>query len=96
MLVETRMVEQILCVAPNEKVTDSAEIRAHRGLTLGLKSEMKKWEAEKKLKEIIDRSTDVSALKPSPACTLKWFWEQRYQPLKEPTWKVSSAPKTVL
>jgi len=74
---------------------DGTEIRAHRGVTLGLKSEMKKWEAEKKLQEIIDRSTDVSVLKPSPACTVKWFWEQRYRPLKEPTWKSSSAPKTV-
>ena len=74
---------------------DGSEVRAHRGVTLGLKSKMKKWEAEKKLQEIIDKSTDVSALKPSPACTLKWFWEQRYRPLKEPTWKVSSAPKMV-
>jgi len=72
---------------------DGSEVRAHRGVTLGLKSEMKKWEAEKKLQEIIDKSTDVSALKPSPACTLKWFWEQRNRPLKEPTWKVSSAQR---
>jgi integrase len=44
------------------------------------------------VQEIIERSTDVSALKPSPACTLKWFWEQRYRPFN---WKVSSAPKTI-
>ena len=24
-----------------------------------------------------------------------WFWEHRYRPLKEPTWKASSAPKMV-
>ncbi len=74
---------------------DGSEIRAHRGVTLGLKSEMKKWEAEKKLQGIIDKATDPSMVTPSPKCNLKWFWEQRYRPLKEPTWKVSSAPKMV-
>jgi integrase len=77
------------------KAPDGSEIRAHRGVTLGLKSEMKKWEAQSKLQEIIDKSTDGSTLNPSPACTFRWFWEQRYRPLKEPTWKASSAPKMV-
>ena len=26
---------------------------------------------------------------------MRWFWEERYRPLKKPTWKVSSAPKMV-
>lgn len=64
-------------------------------MTLGLKSEMKKWEAQKKLQEIIDSVSDSSNVAPSPACTMKWFWEQRYRPLKEPIWKASSAPKMV-
>jgi integrase len=56
---------------------------------------MKKWEAQKKLEEIISKATDPALAKPSPACTVLWFWEQRFRPLKEPTWKVSSAPKMV-
>jgi integrase len=74
---------------------DDTEVRAHRGVTLGLKSELKKWEAEKKLQGIIDKSTSLLAPTPSRACTLSWFWEQRYRPLKEPSWKASSAPKMV-
>jgi integrase len=50
--------------------------------TLGLKSELRKWEAEKKLKEIIERETGKSTAKPDPAATLRWFWEHRFLPLQ--------------
>ena len=72
---------------------DGSETRARRGVTLGLRSEMKKWEAQKKLQEIIDKEANSAKVTPSPTCTMRWFWEKRYRPLKEPTWKVSSAPK---
>ncbi len=76
--------------------TDGAgvERRVHREPVLGLKSELKKWEAEKKLQEIIDKETSAKVL-PSPDKTLRWFWADRFLPMKEPHWKASSRPKTV-
>jgi integrase len=56
---------------------------------------MTKGEAEDRLKQIIDKETRGTTVHPSPDCTFSWFWEQRYRPMKEPTWKASSAPKTV-
>ncbi|MCC6591634.1 MAG: site-specific integrase [Bryobacterales bacterium] len=75
---------------------DGSEKRAHRAAILGLKSQMKKWEAEKLLQQIIDKATDDPAkAKPSSVYRLKWFWENRYKPIKESTWKVSSRKRTV-
>ncbi len=75
---------------------DGKEERSHRAVVLGLRSEMRKTDAEKKLKEIIDRNnrTDQPG-RLTPDCTLRWFWDNRYRPLKEPLWKISSRPKTV-
>ncbi len=56
---------------------------------------MKKWEADKALRAIIDKETSSLNVTPSPAFTLRWFWEQRYKPMKESTWKVSSRKRTV-
>ena len=78
-----------------ERQLNGTEIRRHRAPILGIKAEMKKWEAEKRLQEIIDRETGGTAVHPSPEHTLGWFWSQRYRPLKESTWKTSSAPKMV-
>jgi len=78
-----------------EQQLDGTEIRKHRAPILGLKAEMKKWEAEKHLQEIIDKETGGTAIHPSPEHTFGWFWSQRYRPLKEATWKASSAPKMV-
>jgi integrase len=75
---------------------DGSEERRHRATILGLKSQMKKWEAEKLLQQIIDKATDDPArATPSPVYSLKWFWENRYKPIKESTWKVSSRKRTV-
>ena len=74
---------------------DGTEKRAHRATILGAKSKMKKWEAEKALQAIIDKETSGTNIQPSPAFTLRWFFDQRYKPLKEPTWKVSSRARTV-
>ena len=74
---------------------DGSERRAHRAVILGAKAQMKKWEAEKALQAIIDKEAGGVNVKPSPAYTFGWFWEERYRPLKEPTWKPSSAPKMV-
>ena len=74
---------------------DATEHRLRRKKVLGLKSEMKKWEAEKALQELIDKEAGGANVQPSPSYTFGWFWKQRYRPLKEPTWKPSSAPNMV-
>lgn len=74
---------------------DGAEKRTHRIVDLGKKAARKKWEAEAELQNTIDRETAGARVKPAPEFTLRWFWAQRYRPLREPTWKASSRPKTV-
>jgi integrase len=76
---------------------DGTEKRGHRSVILGLKSQMRKSEAEKKLQEIVDRAanTDEPPVYLSPDHTLRWFRDERYRPLKEPQWKISSLPKTI-
>jgi integrase len=73
---------------------DGTERRLRRKKVLGLKSKMKKWEAEKELQDLIDKGAG-GELKPSPNQTLAWFWENRFRPIKEAEWKDSSKPKTI-
>jgi integrase len=73
--------------------SDGTEKRQHRAVILGLKSEMRKWEAERKLRPAIEQ--EAGETRPSSEYTLGWFWRNRYRPLKEPRWKPSSAPKMV-
>lgn len=76
-----------------QKQTDGSEVRRHRNIPLGLKSEMDKGEAKAKLREIIARETKDVA--PTPVnVTLRWFYENRFLPQKEQQWKVTSRPKT--
>lgn len=78
-----------------ERQLDGSEKRRHRAVILGLKAEKSKGEAEDALREMIAKETAPSQVHPSPDHTFGWFWNQRYRPLKEPTWKPSSAPKMV-
>jgi len=78
-----------------ERQLDGSEKRRHRAVILGLKAEMTKGKAEDTLREMIAKETAPTQLHPSPDHTFGWFWNKRYRPLKEPTWKPSSAPKMV-
>ena len=64
------------------KRPDGTEVRRHRNVSLGAKSELKKWEAEKKLEQIIERESATTAFRPDPTVTLSWFWENRFLPLQ--------------
>ncbi len=76
-----------------QKQADGSEVRRHRNIPLGLKSEMDRGEAKAKLREIIARETKDVA--PAPVnVTLRWFYENRFLPQKEQQWKVTSRPKT--
>jgi integrase len=63
------------------------ERRRSRRVIIGLKSRIKKWEAEQELAQIIERETRGQAqAKPDPELTFGWFWKNRYLPLKESNW----------
>ncbi len=72
---------------------DGSEVRRHRNIPLGLKSELDRGDAKAKLREVIARETKDVA--PAPVnVTLRWFYENRFLPQKEQQWKVTSRPKT--
>lgn len=69
------------------------ERRAHRSVTLGLRSQMTKGQAETKLRTIIDAATQQQS---SPGQhTVRWFWENRFRPMREPSWKESARRELV-
>ncbi len=76
-----------------QKRADGTEIRRHRNILLGFKAEMDKGQAKSRLREIIARETKNIA-PASASVTLRWFYENRFLPLKEQQWKITSRPKT--
>lgn len=71
-------------------VKDAAgkETREHRGVTLGEKSRIRKWEAEAELRKVIARHS-----KGQPAAehqTMQWFVDERFLPMKMPLWAPST------
>ena len=64
------------------------EKRRHRGVYLGDKAKMRKWEAEEKLRGII-----ASTQKSQPvgnSLTLAWYTKERFLPMREPQWAPST------
>jgi integrase len=69
---------------------DGKEKRRQKYVTLGLKAQMKRWEAEEKLQRIIaQHSSGNQPARPDPEKTFGWFWKERYLPIKESEWKRS-------
>jgi integrase len=64
---------------------EGEEVRKHKGVVLGAKARMKKWEAEQKLRGIILAGGDVP--KEDDAVTLEWFIENRFMPMKIGGWR---------
>src|SRR5689334_11326012 len=75
------------------RLPDGTERRRHHGPILGDKAKMTKTAAKAKLREIIARETGPAKHVPVD-CTLTWFWQNRYRPMKSPKWKESSRRKT--
>jgi integrase len=64
---------------------NGVEVRKHRGVVLGAKSELRKWEAQEKLRAIIERETGtVNPIKED--VTLRWFYQQRFEPMRRGGW----------
>lgn len=77
-----------------EKGPDGGEHRVHRAQILGLKSEMGKKEAERKLHELLDRLVNQRPAAPSAEVTWRWFAENRCFPMWRAKWKASHAART--
>ena len=69
------------------------EKRRHHAPILGLKSKMRKWEAEAALRGIIEKATlgNQLPIKPDDRTTFGWFWQYRYLPMKRAEWKPATA-----
>jgi integrase len=75
--------------------TDGSEKRVHKSKVLGLKSKLRKKEAEEQLKAFITRITNQTPGEGAQTVsgkelTLRWFFDNRYRPMNEPKWKESS------
>ena len=67
---------------------------------LGLKSKLRKHEAEERLQEIIQRengigkNSAVSVLKSDDSVTFDWFVSERYLPMRWGQWRLATKDKT--
>ena len=84
-------------VAPN-----GTKKRQHKVVNLGSKAELKKWEAEQKLRRIIEQRATHRAPEQLDV-SFEWFWLNRYLPMREASWSrntqsavVSVASKHIL
>ena len=70
---------------------DGTEKRKHHSVTLGLKAQMRKWEAARELQHIIERETAGPAQsRPDSGASFGWFVKERYLPLREGNWRTST------
>jgi integrase len=72
---------------------DGAEVRKHKMVTLGAKAKLKKFEAERKLREVIAREVGGGGARQDDSVSFEWFWKNRFLPLK--TWRRSTRDAVV-
>ena len=77
---------------------DGREVERTRKVVLGLKSELRKWEAERKLQAVILKENgngNVAHLFISDdTVTFGWFVAERYLPMRRGRWRPSTREKT--
>ncbi len=73
-----------------ELQSDGSELRRHRALILGFRSEMTRKQAEDALRQIIIRRSEAKPVEQPSQMTFGQFWRERFLPLYEQKWKVSS------
>ncbi len=77
-----------------ETMPNGTEVRHHRKVDLGPVTDSTKKAAKDKLRGEIAKALNI-VLPPEPDMTLRRFWEERYRPLREPTWKASSRDRAI-
>jgi integrase len=77
---------------------DGKEVEKTRKVVLGAKSGLRKWEAEKKLQELIRREngdgTSNSISQADDTVTFDWFVAERYLPMRRGQWRPATRQKT--
>lgn len=81
------------------KGRDGQEVCQTKRVVLGPKSEMKKWEAEKKLEQITAIANGSGGRTPTTlladdSVTFKWFVEERYFPMRRGRWRPATRKST--
>ncbi len=70
---------------------EGKEVQKQRKVVLGPRSQMTKWEAERRLEDILRKENQASQKTVEDAsATLGWFLEERYFPMKRGTWRVAT------
>lgn len=75
------------------------EVGKRKKVVLGLKSQLRKHEAEEKLREIIGQSngrtpSERALLPPDDSVTFEWFVREKYFPLRRGKWGPATRKKT--
>lgn len=71
-----------------EKDQNGREVRRHKGIALGEKAKLRKWEAEEKLRAEISKS--AKNIPSGNGITVEWFTRERFLPMREPQWAPST------
>jgi integrase len=78
---------------------EGKEVERTRKVVLGLKSELRKYEAEERLKGIVRRENGkvgsaVAARQTDDAVTFDWFVKEKYLPMRRGQWRRATRDKT--
>jgi hypothetical protein len=79
---------------------DGKEVETTRRVVLGLKSDLRKHEAEERLQTIIRRENGRAAQSTEPlllsddSVTFGWFVAERYLPMRQGQWRPATKQKT--
>ncbi len=78
---------------------EGKEVERTRKVVLGLKSELRKYEAEERLEGIVRRENGkvgsaVAARQTDDAVTFDWFVEEKYLPMRRGQWRRATRDKT--
>lgn len=78
---------------------DGKEVERTRKVVLGLKSELRKYEAEKKLAEIVRRENGKAGpggpvRQADDSVTFGWFVKEKYLPIRRGRWRPATKEKT--
>ncbi|MDQ2777533.1 MAG: tyrosine-type recombinase/integrase [Acidobacteriota bacterium] len=69
---------------------DGRELRKHKSLVLGFRSEMTRQQAKDALRQLIVKKSELRPNEPMKAMTFGQFWRERFLPMYEQKWKASS------
>ncbi len=64
--------------------------RRHRTKILGMKSKMRKCDAERELRRLVEPLNEANGVRPDSRVTLAWFIENKFIPVWRPGWDIGT------